>query len=79
MVFFKTDSAILQVFADVRSLSALIRKMVSLLEAVEKLPQLLYDNQGASSIGLQILSRRIKLRLEQLNATAASDAQLLNR
>jgi len=43
---------------------ALIRKLVAVLESVEKLPVLLYDSPG-SAYGLQILSRRLRFRLER--------------
>ncbi|KHN87505.1 E3 ubiquitin-protein ligase HECTD1 [Toxocara canis] len=68
-----------KVFADGRSLSALVRKMVLVLETVEKFPQYLYDTPGGSSFGLQLLSRRIKLKLEQLNAKSCVQKQLLDR
>uniref|UniRef100_A0A914ZV22 E3 ubiquitin-protein ligase n=10 Tax=Parascaris univalens TaxID=6257 RepID=A0A914ZV22_PARUN len=68
-----------KVFADGRSLSALVRKMVLVLETVEKFPQYLYDTPGGSSFGLQLLSRRIKLKLEHLNAKSSDQKQLLDR
>ncbi|KAL3982231.1 HECT-domain (ubiquitin-transferase) family protein [Acanthocheilonema viteae] len=68
-----------KVFVDQRSLSALVRKMVSVLDAVEKFPQYLYDTPGGSSFGLQLLNRRIKLKLEQFNPNTPSQMQLLNR
>ncbi|MCP9265968.1 HECD1 [Dirofilaria immitis] len=67
------------VFVDQRSLSALVRKMVSILDAIEKFPQYLYDTPGGSSFGLQLLNRRIKLKLEQFNPNTLSQMQLLNR
>lgn len=53
--------------------------MVSILDAVEKFPQYLYDTPGGSSFGLQLLSRRIKLKLEQFNPNTPSQMQLLDR
>ncbi|CAG9534153.1 unnamed protein product [Cercopithifilaria johnstoni] len=68
-----------RVFVDQRSLSALVCKMVSVLDAIEKFPQYLYDTPGGSSFGLQLLNRRIKLKLEQFNPNTPSQMQLLNR
>ncbi|RUS87649.1 hypothetical protein EGW08_004572 [Elysia chlorotica] len=42
----------------------LTRKLISALEAIEKLPVYTYDIPG-SGYGLQILSRRVRLRLEK--------------
>lgn len=53
--------------------------MVLVLETVEKFPQYLYDTPGGSSFGLQLLSRRIKLKLEHLNAKSSDQKQLLDR
>lgn len=53
--------------------------MVSILEAIEKFPQYLYDVPGGSSFGLQLLNRRIKLRLLQLNANSLTENDLLDR
>uniref|UniRef100_A0A158Q903 E3 ubiquitin-protein ligase n=1 Tax=Elaeophora elaphi TaxID=1147741 RepID=A0A158Q903_9BILA len=68
-----------KVFVDQRSLSALVCKMVSVLDAVEKFPQYLYDTPGGSSFGLQLLNRRIKLKLEQFDSNMPSQMQLLDR
>ncbi|VDN05396.1 unnamed protein product [Thelazia callipaeda] len=68
-----------KVFADQSSLSALIGKIVSILDTVEKFPQYLYDTPGGSSFGLQLVNRRIKLRMEQLNPNTPSQIQLLDR
>lgn len=67
-----------KIFSDSRSVSALVRKMVLVLETVEKFPQYLYDIPGGSSFGLQLLSRRIKLKLEH-SSHANSGNQLLDR
>ncbi|VDN22260.1 unnamed protein product [Gongylonema pulchrum] len=69
----------MKVFADQRSFCALVRKMVSVLDATEKFPQYLYDLPGGSSFGLQLLGRRIRLRLEQLNPNTLFQMRLLNR
>uniref|UniRef100_A0A915PQB4 E3 ubiquitin-protein ligase n=1 Tax=Setaria digitata TaxID=48799 RepID=A0A915PQB4_9BILA len=68
-----------RVFTDQHSLSALVCKMVSVLDAVEKFPQYLYDTPGGSSFGLQLLNRRIKLKLEQFNPNTLAQIQLLDR
>ncbi|EFO28334.2 hypothetical protein LOAG_00153 [Loa loa] len=68
-----------RVFVEQRSLSALVCKMVSILEAVQKFPQYLYDTPGGSSFGLQLLNRRIKLKLEQFNPNTPCQMQLLDR
>ena len=44
--------------------AALVRKLIAVLESVEKLPVYLYDSPG-SSYGLQILTRRLRFRLER--------------
>ncbi|VDK47623.1 unnamed protein product [Anisakis simplex] len=79
----ESDAAILfrKVFSDNRSLTSLVRKMVLVLETVEKFPQYLYDTPGGSSFGLQLLSRRIKLKLEQQqnNAKSSKQKHLLDR
>ena len=42
----------------------MVRKLVSVLESIEKLPVYLYDN-SQSGYGLQILTRRLRFRLER--------------
>ena len=49
---------------------ALVRKLISVLESIEKLPVYSYDSTG-SSYGLQILTRRLRFRLEQMPADTA--------
>jgi len=44
--------------------TALVRKLVSVLESIEKLPVYAYDAPG-SGYGLQILTRRLRFRLER--------------
>ncbi|KAK6110532.1 HECT-domain (ubiquitin-transferase) family protein [Brugia pahangi] len=68
-----------RVFVDQRSLSALVCKMVSVLDSIEKFPQYLYDTPGGSSFGLQLINRRIKLKLEQFNSNTPPQMQLLDR
>ncbi|KAK2190392.1 hypothetical protein NP493_82g04009 [Ridgeia piscesae] len=43
---------------------ALVRKLIAVLESIEKLPVHTYDAQGAG-YGLQILTRRLRFRLER--------------
>ena len=45
------------------ALSMLIGKLVGTVESVERLPQYLYDSPGGSPFGLQLLSRRLRLKL----------------
>lgn len=54
--------------------TALVRKLVSVLESVERLPVFLYDTPG-SGYGLQILTRRLRFRLEK----RSGDASLIDR
>ena len=65
----------------------LVRKLVSVLESIEKLPVLLYD-QTASAYGLQILTRRLRFKLEKGGngglasggpAAAAAEQNLIDR
>lgn len=53
---------------------ALVRKLISVLESIEKLPVYSYDLPG-SGYGLQILTRRIRFRLER----SSGDTTLLDR
>ena len=43
---------------------ALVRKLIMVLETIEKLPVYLYDSSNGG-YGLQILTRRLRLRLEK--------------
>lgn len=45
--------------------NALVKKLVAVLETIEKLPIYLYDNSVNSGYGLQILTRRLRFRLEK--------------
>ncbi|XP_049940581.1 E3 ubiquitin-protein ligase Ufd4 isoform X3 [Schistocerca serialis cubense] len=58
----------------VNSVSVLVHKLVAVLESIEKLPIYLYDNPG-SGYGLQILTRRIRFRLEK----APGESSLIDR
>lgn len=46
------------------SASILVQKLIAVLESIEKLPVYLYDTPG-SGYGLQILTRRLRFRLEK--------------
>ncbi|XP_044007998.1 E3 ubiquitin-protein ligase Ufd4 isoform X5 [Aphidius gifuensis] len=49
---------------DNNSAKILVQKLISVLESIEKLPVYLYDTPG-SGYGLQILTRRLRFRLEK--------------
>uniref|UniRef100_A0A8R1HR92 E3 ubiquitin-protein ligase n=1 Tax=Caenorhabditis japonica TaxID=281687 RepID=A0A8R1HR92_CAEJA len=55
-----------EVFGQGDALSHLAHKMVAVLESSEKFPQYLYDTPGGSSFGLQLLSRRVRTKLEMI-------------
>ena len=57
-----------------------VRKLVSVLESIEKLPVLLYD-QTASAYGLQILTRRLRFKLEKggMVTGPAAEQNLIDR
>ncbi|KJH41368.1 HECT-domain protein [Dictyocaulus viviparus] len=61
------------------ALSSLAVKMVSVLESTEKFPQYLYDTPGGSAFGLQLLSRRIRMKLEHAMNEHDDKKQLINR
>ncbi|CAI5448918.1 unnamed protein product [Caenorhabditis angaria] len=63
------------------ALAQLALKMVAVLEASEKFPQYLYDTPGGSSFGLQLLSRRIrtKLELSKIEEGGENNDVLLNK
>ncbi|XP_011267642.1 E3 ubiquitin-protein ligase HECTD1 isoform X4 [Camponotus floridanus] len=52
------------------SAKILVHKLVSVLESIEKLPVYLYDTPG-SGYGLQILTRRLRFRLEKASGESA--------
>lgn len=54
--------------------SLLVQKLVAVLESTEKLPIYIYDNHG-SSYGLQILTKRLRFRLER----SPCETQLFDR
>ncbi|KYN06757.1 E3 ubiquitin-protein ligase HECTD1 [Cyphomyrmex costatus] len=56
------------------SAKILVHKLISVLESIEKLPVYLYDTPG-SGYGLQILTRRLRFRLEK----ASSESALIDR
>jgi E3 ubiquitin-protein ligase HECTD1 len=61
-------------FAAKNPTAELVKKLVSVLETIEKLPLLLYDH-AASGYGLQILTRRLRFRLERV----AGETNLIDR
>ncbi|XP_053207496.1 E3 ubiquitin-protein ligase HECTD1-like isoform X2 [Panonychus citri] len=50
--------------------SALVPKLVAVLESIEKLPVYIYDSPG-SGYGLQILTKRLRFRLERASGETA--------
>lgn len=72
-------SLVIQTFAHGVALSSLATKMVSVLESTEKFPQYLYDTPGGSAFGLQLLSRRIRMKLEQAVSEHDDKKLLINR
>lgn len=59
---------------DKNTVYILVHKLVSVLESIEKLPVYLYDTPG-SGYGLQILTRRLRFRLEK----APGESSLIDR
>ncbi|XP_035704354.1 E3 ubiquitin-protein ligase HECTD1 [Folsomia candida] len=53
---------------------ALVKKLVTVLETIEKLPVLLYESSGAN-YGLQVLTRRLRFRLEK----SCTESSLIDR
>ncbi|PIK60002.1 putative E3 ubiquitin-protein ligase HECTD1 isoform X1 [Apostichopus japonicus] len=59
---------------DSSSAIVLVRKLIAVLESIEKLPLFLYDAAGAAC-GLQVLTRRLRFRLER----APGETALIDR
>ncbi|KAJ8045570.1 E3 ubiquitin-protein ligase HECTD1 [Holothuria leucospilota] len=59
---------------DSSSAIVLVRKLIAVLESIEKLPLFLYDGAG-SACGLQVLTRRLRFRLER----APGETALIDR
>ncbi|XP_018329894.1 E3 ubiquitin-protein ligase HECTD1 isoform X2 [Agrilus planipennis] len=57
------------------SMTVLVYKLISVLESIEKLPIYLYDSPGSGGYGLQILTRRLRFRLEK----ASGESSLIDR
>ncbi|EFO85309.1 hypothetical protein CRE_21657 [Caenorhabditis remanei] len=77
-----TTKIFMEVFAAGEALSQLALKMVAVLEANEKFPQYLYDSPGGSSFGLQLLSRRVRTKLEMIpraDGKENNDENLVNK
>ena len=70
----KADEEITMTNASVSPGTQLVRKLVAVLENSEKLPLYIYDIPGAGS-GLQVLSRRLRFRLER----APGESSLIDR
>ncbi|KAG7160057.1 E3 ubiquitin-protein ligase HECTD1-like [Homarus americanus] len=70
----KVDEESATISTSVSPGTQLVRKLVSVLESSEKLPLYIYDVPGAGS-GLQVLSRRLRFRLER----AAGESSLIDR
>lgn len=70
----KVDDEIASTSSSVSPGTQLVRKLVSVLEGAEKLPLYVYDIPGAGS-GLQVLSRRLRFRLER----APGESSLIDR
>lgn len=56
----------------------LVRKIVAVLESVEKLPHYFYETPG-SSFGLQLLNRRFRLKLQRASASEIGLVDLTGR
>ncbi|XP_076297611.1 ubiquitin fusion-degradation 4-like isoform X1 [Lasioglossum baleicum] len=74
IVVFKSCFHAADVNKEHNSAKILVHKLVSVLESIEKLPVYLYDTPG-SGYGLQILTRRLRFRLEK----AAGESSLIDR
>lgn len=70
----KVDEEMASTSSSVSPGTQLVRKLVSVLEGAEKLPLYVYDIPGAGS-GLQVLSRRLRFRLER----APGESSLIDR
>lgn len=70
----KVDEETATISTSVSPGTQLVRKLVSVLESAEKLPLYIYDIPGAGS-GLQVLSRRLRFRLER----APGESSLIDR
>ncbi|XP_033230566.1 E3 ubiquitin-protein ligase HECTD1 isoform X3 [Belonocnema kinseyi] len=67
---FKNCFQIKESHKEQNSAKILVQKLISVLESIEKLPVYLYDTPG-SGYGLQILTRRLRFRLEKANGESA--------
>ncbi|KAI6211923.1 HECT-type E3 ubiquitin transferase [Aphelenchoides besseyi] len=70
--------AFYQVFEDEGILSSMIRRIVEVLEYVEKFDPILYDSGGAA-FGLQLLTRRLRFSMQLSDAAVGNQNELLNR
>ncbi|XP_076174502.1 ubiquitin fusion-degradation 4-like isoform X3 [Ptiloglossa arizonensis] len=74
IAIFKNCFHMADINKEYNSAKILVHKLVSVLESIEKLPVYLYDTPG-SGYGLQILTRRLRFRLEK----AAGESSLIDR
>ena len=51
---------------------SLVRKLIAVLESIEKLPVFTYDSTTSGSYGLQVLTRRLRFRLEKSTSDGGS-------
>jgi E3 ubiquitin-protein ligase HECTD1 len=73
----KRRTVFVQAFVESSAAAAfLVRKLINVLESNEKLPVLSYENTGSTSQELQMLTRRLRLRLVK---EASESAPLLDR
>ncbi|KAI6206878.1 HECT-type E3 ubiquitin transferase [Aphelenchoides besseyi] len=70
--------AFYQVFEDESILSSMIRRIVEVLEYVEKFDPILYDSGGAA-FGLQLLTRRLRFSMQLSDSSVGNQNELLNR
>lgn len=60
-----------QVFHSKARSKSLIRKLISVLESIEKLPVYFYETPGSSSYGLQVLTKKLRFKLERVQGQSA--------
>ncbi|GMT23830.1 hypothetical protein PFISCL1PPCAC_15127 [Pristionchus fissidentatus] len=68
-----------ETFRNKDTITAMAHRMVRVFEANEKFPMYLYDNPGGSAIGLQLLSKKLKLKLTLPKGVDGDESTLLNR
>ncbi|CAD5227639.1 unnamed protein product [Bursaphelenchus xylophilus] len=68
-----------KVFENEVLLSSMVHRIVDVLESVEKFTQHLYDTPGGSANGLQLLTRRLRFSMEQIDPGCPTQSELLDR